>query len=190
MSLTQEQKDFRKEVARLNSMANKRIKRLAESEFNTSPAYQKWVKDGAEKFSIRGKTQREVRNEYYRVKNYLESSTSSITGTKKTLKNLAENTGMKYDSVSEIHDNATQFFELANKVEEYLNLTNQSAQAIGYQRIWQAINTYVKDNNIALTTTNVDGLIKQVAELSEQKLLQDNRNSYDTFFNTDWNNLE
>lgn len=189
VKLTDKQKEFRKETSRLISMANKRIKRLENSEFNTSPAYQKWLKDGGEKFSIRGLTQQEARNEFYRVKNFLDSETSSITGTKRVLKQVATNTGIKYDSVSDLHAQSKAFFELANKVDEYLSVTNRGSQAIGYQRIWQAINQYVKDENVDLQLTNINGIIEQVAELSEHKLQQSNRNMENDFFGTDWTKI-
>lgn len=188
-TLTEKQKAFRKETSKLISKANKRLKRLAESDFNTSPAYQKWVKDGGEYFGIRGKSQQEVRNEYYRVKNYLDSATSSITGTKKVLKSVAENTGLEYNNLRELQSNSKAFFELANKVDEYLSISSRGSQAIGYQRIWQAINMYIKDNGIKLSETNINGLIDTVADMSEQKLLQDNRNTYTDFFDTDWTQL-
>lgn len=188
IKLTDKQKDFRKETSRLISMANKRIKRLENSDFNTSPAYQKWLQDGGEKFSIRGKTQQEVRNEFFRVKNYLDSSTSSISGTKKVLTTLAENTGIKVNSTKELHSNAKAFFELANKVDEYLSVASRGSEAIGYQRIWKAINMYIQDNELELKDVNVNEIIGKVADMAEQKLLQDNRNSYD-FFDTDWTNL-
>ena len=189
VKLTAKQKEFRKETSRLISMANKRIKRLENSEFNTSPAYQKWLKDGGEKFTIRGKTQQEVRNEYFRVKNYLDSATSSITGTKRVLTNVAENTGMVFKSKKDLHNNAKAFFELASKVDEYLKVSNRGSEAIGYQRIWKAINMYVQDNDLELNNVNIDSLIDKVANMAEQKLLQDNRNSYDSFFSQDWSKL-
>lgn len=188
-NLTDKQREFRREVSRLSAMANKRIKRLQESNLKSSPALEKWEREGAEFFGIRGKSQQEVRNEYYRVKNYLDSSTSSITGAKKTLVTLAENTGIKYDHVDELTDKATVFFELANKVDEYLSVTNRGVEAIGYQRIWEAINTYVQDSNIKLENMNVNSAVDIVAELSEDMLLKHNRHTYDSFFNTNWTEL-
>jgi len=188
-NLTPKQKEFRKEVSRLNSMANKRIKRLAQSEFKESPAYKKWLSDGGEYFSIRDKTQQEVRREYYRVKQYLDSATSSITGTKKVLKNMAENTGIEYSNLFELQDTSKAFFELANKVDEYLKVSSRGSEAIGYQRIWQAINQYTQNNEVKLQAKSVDGLIQVVSDLSEQLLLKDNQDTSD-FFNIDWQNLE
>lgn len=187
-NLTPKQKDFRKEVSRLNSMANKRIKRLQASELATSPALNKWIESGGEFFSIRGKTQQEVRREYYRVKQYLDSSTSSITGTKDVLKTLAKNTGIEYTSVIELQETSKAFFELANKVDEYLKVTQRGSEAIGYQRIWQAINQYTQSKEMKLKVGSVDGMIDVIADLSEQLLEKDNRGT-SSFFDIDWTNL-
>lgn len=188
-NLTPKQKDFRKEVSRLNSMANKRIKRLQESPLKESPALNKWLDDGGKFFSIRGKTQQETRREFYRVTQYLDSSTSSITGTKTVLKTMAENTGIKYSNVFELQETSKAFFELANKVDEYLKVSARGSEAIGYQRIWQAINQYTQNNDVKIQAESVDGLINVVADMSEQLLERDNKDTSD-FFNIDWTKLE
>lgn len=188
-NLTPEQKEFRKEVSRLNSMANKRIRRLENSNLAESPAYNKWKESGGEMFSIRGKTQQEVRREYYRVKHYLDSKTSSITGTKEVLQNMAENVGLEYSSVFELQESSKAFFELANKVDDYLSVSSRGSEAIGYQRIWQAINQYTQDTNIKVKSQSVDGLIEVIADLSEKLLDKDNIDS-SSFFDIDWTKLE
>lgn len=188
-NLSPEQKNFRKEVSRLNSMANKRIKRLQQSDFSESPALKKWVNDGSEYFSIRGKSQQDVRREFYKVRQYLDSSTSSITGTKKTLKVMAENTGQVYESIQDLQESSKAFFELSSKVEEYLKVSGRGSQAVGYQRIWEAINMYTQDNNIKLRTGSVDDLISVVSELSENLLHADNVDT-SKFFNIDWTELK
>lgn len=188
-NLTPEQKKFRKEVSRLNSMANKRIKRLLDSDFKESPALKKWKKEGGEFFSIRGKTQQEARREFYRVREYLDSSTSSITGTKQTLKVMAENTGQQYESIKDLQESSKAFFELANKVDEYLRISARSSSAIGYQRIWEAINKYTQNNDIKLRAGNVDFMIEDIAKLSEGLLYSDTEQT-DDFFNIDWKELK
>ena len=188
--LTAEQKEFRKKVSRYSAMANKRIDRLKDSIYRTSPAYNKWLNSGGEKFGIRGKTQLEVRREYYRVMEFLNSDTSTITGTKQVLTNIAKNTGFKYQKLEEVNANIGKFFELANKVEEYLKVTDRGASALGYQRIWEAINTFTEDNKIDLENVSIDDLIGDIANLAEGKLLDDSKQFTEEFFNTDWSNLK
>lgn len=160
--LTKKQRDFRKEVARLNSMANKRIKRLSESEFTSSPAYQKWLKDGGEYFSIRGKTQSEVWKEYYRVKSFLDSKTSSITGTKKVLKNINEYTGMNLP-IEQVKDVAKDYFNLAGKVAEWVNVKGLGA-IYDSNQIYEQINLVTEQYDIDLSNMNVLEMVDYVTE--------------------------
>ena len=57
-------KKKRKELSRLASMANKRIKRLQEKEgYTNTPAYQAMLKSGKPHFGVKGlKTSRDVNN--------------------------------------------------------------------------------------------------------------------------------
>lgn len=161
--LTQKQKDFRKEVSRLNSMANKRLRRLEGSDFKNSPAYRKWLKEGGEYFSIRGKTQQDVWKEYYRVSDFLDSKTSSITGTKEVLKNINEYTGMNLETYDEIINASEDFFRVAKRVSEYLGLKGMGALYDSGQ-IYNSINLVTQDLNIALTNMNVDEITRYITE--------------------------
>src|SRR5699024_3680726 len=75
-------KNYRKEVSRRASIANKRLRRLQATGMST-PALEKWREDGGEYFSVRGKSYNEVQAEMARVNQYLDSATSSISGAKK-----------------------------------------------------------------------------------------------------------
>ncbi len=86
---------YRKEVSRRAAIANKRIKRLEEKGMTSSPAYQKWLADGGQKFSVRGKSYNEVQAEMARINTYLDSATSSITGAKKVVKQMMDNIGVR-----------------------------------------------------------------------------------------------
>lgn len=71
--------DLRKVVTRLNSAANKRLKRL---EGTVTPATQA-AKRGGGKFSIKGMTTPEqVRNAYMRVRGFMQDPTSTKSGMK------------------------------------------------------------------------------------------------------------
>lgn len=149
-------KELRKEASRLASMANKRIQRLENAGLTTSPAYKKWVEDGGVKFGIRGKTINEVQAEVARLKNFINANTSTIRGLNTTLKDMAANTGLKYSNVKELHAKSEKFFELASKVEQYLRTVEDMASAIGYQKIWEAINQYVEAGEIDLASSRND----------------------------------
>jgi chromosome segregation ATPase len=83
---------------------------------------------------------------------------------------MADNTGITYNNMRELENKADKFFELAAKVEEYLRQTDDIATAIGYQKIWEAINTYHKRNDIALDSAekDVDDMIEAVSQLAKE----------------------
>lgn len=158
---TEKQKAFRQEVSKLASKANKRLKRLAESDFNSSPAYQKWLKEGGEYFSIRGKSQQDVWQEYYRVKSYLDSKTSSITGTKEVLMNMNEYTGMNLESIDDVKEVASDYFELANKISQYVNVKGLGA-IYDSKQIYTQINLITQELGVDLTNADFNEILDYV----------------------------
>lgn len=168
-------KAFREETARLNSMANKRIKRMmskADENGFTSPALEKWKNDGSEFFEIRSKTSwNELQKERARVGNFLNSSTSSITGTNKILKEMADNTGVQYENMADLQNKSKKFFELSNKIDQYYK--SKSGEYKGYQTIWDNINKYVKLDGIDLNNANIDELIEPISEMIEEQYLEE-----------------
>lgn len=181
------QAEFRKEVSRLASLANKRIQRLENSKLTDSPAYQKWVDNGGVKFGVKGKTYNQLQSEMARLNRFINAQTSTVRGINSTLKEMAANTGIKYGTLKELRSKATSFFELASKVEQYLRTVNDMASAIGYHKIWEVINEYVEREKIDLSgaENNIDELSKMVSELIVQ---QQNHNA--TVIDDGWVVLE
>ena len=165
------QAEFRKEVSRLASLANKRIQRLEAAKLTDSPAYQKWVENGGVKFGVKGKTYNQLQSEMAKINRFINAQTSTIRGINRTLKEMAANTGIKYGTLKELRSKATSFFELASKVEQYLRTVNDMASAIGYHKIWEVINEYVEREKIDLSgaENNIDELSKMVSELIVQQ---------------------
>lgn len=157
-------KKFRQEASRMASIANKRIERLERNNLESSPAYRKLVENGEPKFGVRGKTHNELQKEVSRLQKFLESETSTVRGINNTLKTMATNTGITYRNLTDLRGKADKFFELASKVEQYLRQTEDNASAIGYQKIWEAINVYVKQENVDLSSARVsiDDMIERV----------------------------
>lgn len=181
------QAEFRKEVSRLASLANKRIQRLEAAKLTDSPAYQKWVENGAVKFGVKGKTYNQLQSEMARLNRFINAQTSTVRGINSNLKEMAANTGIKYRTLKELRSKATSFFELASKVEQYLRTVNDMASAIGYNKIWEVINEYVEREKIDLSgaENNIDELSKMVSELIVQ---QQNHNA--TVIDDGWVVLE
>lgn len=167
----EQMKAFRQETARLNSMANKRIRRMlskADENGFTSPALEKWKNEGSQFFEIRSKTSwNELQKERSRVSNFLNSSTSSITGTNKVLKEMADNTGLDYKNLADLQSKSKKFFELSNKIDQYYKSKNGEYK--GYQTIWDNINKYVQLDGIDLNNTNIDELIEPITKLIDEQ---------------------
>lgn len=183
----QAQAEFRKEVSRLASLANKRIQRLEAAKLTDSPAYQKWVENGGVKFGVKGKTYNQLQSEMARLNRFINAQTSTIRGINSNLKEMAANTGIKYGTLKELRSKAANFFELSSKVEQYLRTVNDMASAIGYNKIWEVINEYVEREKIDLSEAenNIDELSKMVSELIVQ---QQNHNA--TVIDDGWVVLE
>lgn len=148
--------DYRREASRMAALANKRLNRLESNSLQDSPAYRGYLEKGGERFSVRGKTYNQVQAEVARMKAFIDANTSTVRGVNNYLREIASNTGIKYSNLTELRKKAPKFFELANKVEQYLRTVDDMASAIGYQKIWEQINVYVQSNKIDLDASEND----------------------------------
>ena len=161
-------RQLKQEISKKASMANKRLKRLEKNDLTNVPAYRQYVKGGGVKFSVKGKNYNELQAELSRVNHFIDSKTSTVRGTNSVLKEIANTAKIKYNNLSELYSNVNQFFSIASKVEDYLNATGQTALAIGYQRIWEAINKYVEQEGKILldTTRDLATALPDIAKLT------------------------
>lgn len=167
---------WRKEASRMAALANKRLNRLEKAGLHDSPAYKRWKEDGGARFSVKGKSHNELQKEFARMDRFIKAETSTVRGVNKTLKEMAKNTGIKYKNLKELRSKATKFFELASKVEQYLRTVNDMASAIGYQKIWSAINNYTQSSKgkIDLAEMDVDEALDSVTKaLTEFEEVED-----------------
>ena len=157
----------RAEIRKLTATANKRLERLEKNGLESSPAYQKWLADGEVRFSVKGKDHNQLQKEVSRLKRFLESETSTVRGVNRTLKEMAVNTGIKYKNLKDLRTKSAKFFELASKVEQYLRTVDDIASAIGYQKIWEAINKYTKQRGEALGegSADIDEMVRTVTDM-------------------------
>lgn len=156
-------KAMRKEASRLASMANKRVERLERNELKDSPAYKQYLESGG-KFGVKGKDYNQVQQELSRLKRFIDSQTSTVKGTIDNLKAMAANTGIQYKNLKDLKTKSAKFFELAGKVEQYLRSVDDMASAVGYQKIWEAINEYTDQARIDLGDgeADIDSMITAV----------------------------
>lgn len=185
-----EQKALRAQVSQLASMANKRLDRLEKNELTSSPAYQKWEQNGSHRFSVGGKSYPEVQSEYWRVKDFLEMRTSSVTGTKAVLQEIATNIGwgkIDFDNIALTQEQLSNFFKIADTVSQYLDSVDESAAALDYQEIWDTINAAYQEgkidfNNAELDAEQMQGIVSKMLVLEgTQDMLEAWDNMLDEF---------
>ena len=154
---TDKERKYRQEASRKVSMANKRLKRLEEQDLSMRPSYKKWIDEGGQKFGIKGKTAEEVKAEVARLNKFLKQTTSTVKGTKKYLTNIASQVGIKnYDSYQSLNSQLKDFFEVSDRVREYLKNSKEIAVSIGYKKIWQEVNEYAETVGKDFASLNKD----------------------------------
>lgn len=154
---TDEEKKYRQEASRKVSMANKRLKRMEEQNLTMSPAYKKWIDEGGQKFGIKGKSTQEVRAEVARLNKFLKQTTSTVRGTKKYLTNVAEQVGIvDYNSYQSLNSQLKDFFEVSDRVREYLKNSKEVSVSIGYKKIWEQVNEYAETVGKEFNSLNQD----------------------------------
>ena len=173
---TQKERKYRQEASRKVSMANKRLKRMEEQNLSMSPAYKKWIDEGGQKFGIRGKSQQEVKAEVARLNKFLNQSTSTVRGTKKYLTNIASQVGIvNYDSYESLNAQLKDFFEVSDKVREYLKNSKEISVSIGYKKIWEQVNEYAQTVGQELSSLNNDivAIAKSITQANAYNKLDD-----------------
>jgi len=177
---TDEERKLRAEARRLVSMANKRLRRIEQQNLINSPAYRKWVEDGAQKFSVKGKNMEEVGQEMARMNDFLRKQTSTVKGAKQYFKNVANEVGIKkFDDFTDLQKKLNTFFETTAKVKEYLYNSKEIGVAIGYQKIWEVVSDYVEEvgHELELTEETVlemaDKLFGSVANSEMDRILDE-----------------
>lgn len=171
---------LRREVSRMASIANKRLKRLETNELTELPAYKSWVEGGSIKFGVKGKDYNEVQSEFWRLKNFLDNKTSLVRQANNFLKEIAENTGIEYDGLADLKTKSNQFFKLADKIKEYYKASEQNALALDYQKIWEQINVQLKQGIIDITgvESTEQTLQKFIEEIDRVVEVEDNKEGF------------
>lgn len=162
-SFSGKEKALRSEASRLASLANKRLKRIEEQGLIESPAYKKYVEDGKQKFGIRGKNMDQVKQEVARMNDFINKQTSTVTGTKDYLDNVAKSVGIvKYEDYGQLQDQLNTFFRGVDKVREYLRNSKEVSVAIGYSKIFEVVSDFVEEVGTELNL--IDDLVIDMAE--------------------------
>lgn len=178
--LTDAERKYRQEASRKVSMANKRLQRMENQNLKMSPAYKKWVEDGGQKFGIKGKSNNEVKAEVARLNKFLNQTTSTVKGTKKYLTNVANQVGVKqWDSFEDLGNQLQGFFDVSDKVQEYLRNSKEVSVSIGYKKVWEEVNEYAESMGEEFSL-----LDKDVAEIAENVVQANAVNRLDNLMNS------
>ena len=172
--------ELKKETSRLASMANKRLVRLERNELTELPAYKSWVDGGGIKFSVANKDYNQLQAEFWRLKNFLDNKTSLVRDANNFLKEMASNTGIKYNGLADLKAKSNQFFKLADKIKEYYKASELNALALDYQKIWEQINVQIKQGVIDITgvESTESTLQKFIQEIDRVSQVENNQEGF------------
>lgn len=107
-------RDLREVVGRLVSAGNKRLRAIQKSDLQDTPASRQVQKAGA--FSTKGKNLNELRAEYARARNFLQSETSTVRGAKKAQKRAIRELNKK--GVSATPDKISEMWRLYEELKD------------------------------------------------------------------------
>lgn len=182
-------REFKREVSRKASMANKRLKRLESNNLTNLPAYKNWLDyKGGVKFSVKGKTHNELVAEMARLDRFINAKTSTVRGANSTLKQIASSNNISYKKVGELNNKLSNFFRLYDKVNEYLDNSMALANAVGSDNIMEIVQNYVKDQKVNLNggMEDVESMIPDITKAVSmeygRQATDDLLDNFDTLF--------
>ena len=183
---TEMSKEFRKEVSRKASLANKRLARLEKNNLEDSPAYKKFLDSGGKKFSIRGKKGTELSKELIKINNFINMKTSTVTGLNQVLRDTADRVGVKYKDMKQLQAYSSRFFELYNKSLQYLDTVEKMGHAFDSTEIMETVRQLVKQEKI-----NLEDSEKSIEEMVERvtNMLTEIDNPREQVSGDDWYRL-
>ena len=93
---------------------------------------------------------------------------------------MASNTGIKYNGLADLKAKSNQFFKLADKIKEYYKASELNALALDYQKIWEQINTQVKQGVIDITgvESTESTLQKFIQEIDRVSQVENNQEGF------------
>lgn len=162
--------DMARNISKLASASNKRIKRLEESGVY-SPSVE-YVKRHGGKFSVAGKTKNQLLTEFLRLQEFMESKTSTISGVKKWKKTVKKATTKavleKYQTDKTGSKAITQAIEnIFNDPKQekkfwdiYSRLSNDYDVKNKYKDVWDDI----ANTMIANPTSNTDDIWEMITK--------------------------
>lgn len=164
--LEQKKQALQSEVDVMAQEANARLEDLRANELEQSPSYAWWVRNGRVAFGVKGKTYQEVQSEFWRIKNFLDSKTSTVEGAKDVLAKISSLVGVSTQMTA---SETSNYFSLAEKIKEYYKNSGESAKALDYQAIWEVVNIAIEKGTVTLdkndyTVHDIENILKEIEQ--------------------------
>ena len=156
-------------TSRLISAANKRIKKF-EAKGESSPAIRK-LKESGDKLSVRGKTGKDITNEFIRARDFLRNRFSKISEYKKTIKHISKRMKQSQKVIS-------LTFDMYDELREYDS--NLVGQVEKYKEL-DRISRYLEETNLSRTEI-IDKELQYLESLYKKR--QSKTDTYDNPFKT------
>lgn len=119
-------KELSKVVSQLGSTANRRLKRFEQKGIKGG-VYSQTIQAG--KFSARGKTINQLRNEYVREKQFLESKTSTLQGYRQVKRNFEQTIGNGVTLTDRQYERFWRFYSKAESIGKGFRYTDKMKMA-------------------------------------------------------------
>lgn len=196
---SEEWEQFKKKVNSLKNKANNRLKRLEKNKLENTPAYKAFTTyHGEPRFGIKGKTNREVRAEYFKIKHFLEASTSTVKGAQKYLDRelditkmavnansiddkilrVALKSGETYQQQVKINgliqltksDKVKAFWKIADDLRKSMTAANSKYLALDSERVINSVRMIIDEQNRGANEINDMGdiLLEAWSTLEQQ----------------------
>lgn len=172
-------------VTRLNSAANKRLKRLKQEGLNT-PAMRAAKVDEGQKFSVSGKNLKQLRAEYIRVSNFLKSSTSTKKGYKTFLHNMKKSLSDNGVEIQGGDIDIQNFIDKETKIIDWLKERNPMVYEKDYRyEVITKINDYINQGNLSerAIKKRLNKWLKQTYKQQQKNSSIDTSNFFDIIEN-------
>lgn len=150
-------KDLKVQISSMKEVVRKRIKRIQERDFVKTPAYKQAVENDLLAISVKGKSYQELQSEFWKLRNFLDMKTSTIKGINSYLDNIQNAIGTSITDKETLNNYLDIFFDMVERLQEQLEASGETAQALDYRKIFNAVNTIVKQD-----TRDLKSLVKDV----------------------------
>lgn len=173
-------KELREATSTLSSVANKRVQRLENAGFKNSIAYANYSqgKTGGERFGIRNKNRQEVEIEYRRLRNFLNSKSSTITGARAERSKVLNTLGLGNENITD-----RQYNQITKALSRLYDSNRLKDNRDISGKISTVVKTYIEDKKRKkITSANIykdvmNALNEELLKSGAEEIEQLNNNS-------------